>query len=292
MILLNKLNSSYSARFFPILLAVALFVQIIMSALLSEFVSSTAYWIINMLYMLCLLACGYVYCISCRIDIASSMKLHDKPKLLDTIWLCAVVFVLVNGMTPVNDWFVSIIQGLGGNAGGIDSSYVYSNIVLALVVLCVVAPVVEEAIFRGIIGSGMLASCSELTAIVIGGLAFALFHMNMSQLLHQIITGCVLMLFLSRSGSLWVVIIGHVFNNGIVVLLDNLVYSSGWYTTNGTWVCIVGLVLASILVVGYIAYTNNRRGNNTNYIGIASTDKLLLVATFGVQLFILVVGAL
>ncbi len=263
-----------------------------LALLLSQYTSTTAYWLVNVVYMACLLACGYLYCNRCRIDIVGSAHISTKPRLLDSVWLCVIVFLLVNGMTPVNDWFVSIIESWGGYAGGIDSSYVYDNILLAILVLCLVAPVVEELLFRGVIGSGLLSGNREYIAILLGGTIFALFHMNMAQLLHQFITGCILMTFLSRTGSIWVVIVGHIFNNGIVVLLDYYVYSSGWYTTNAVWVSIVGLVGAGILLALYVWHTNNRRTTLDEVTSMSVADKTILAVSLAVSALILVLGAI
>ncbi len=292
MILLNKLNGSHGAQFYTLLLCVALVVQIILSVLLSQYTSTTAYWLVNIVYMACLLACGYLYCNRCHIDIVGSLHISTKPKLLDSIWLCVIIFLLVNGMTPINDWFVSIIGSCGGSAGGVDSSYVYDNILLAILVLCLVAPVVEELLFRGIIGSGLLSNNKEYLAVLLGGAIFALFHMNMAQLLHQFITGCILMIFLSRTGSIWVAIVGHIFNNGIVVLLDYYVYSSGWYSTNAIWVSIVGLASAGILLALYVWHTNSRCTTSAEATSMSVADKTLLAVSLAVSALILILGAI
>ncbi len=279
-----------------VLLVVAIVVQLVLAVLLSSFSSSYAYWIINGTYSLCLLLSGYIYCRCNSIDMLSGVKMNSKPRLIDSLWLCVVVFLLVNGATPINDFFVSVIEGLGGNVGGIDSALVYDNVVLAVLVVCIIAPVVEELLFRGIIGSGLLSGGRVVLAIVLGGLIFALFHMSMAQLLHQFITGCVLMIFVWRSGSIWVAIVGHVFNNVLVLVLDYYVYSTGWYTDNAVWVAIVGMLLAGVAVIGYLLYTRNRVASSvqkgSDAVGIAVTDRAILLLAMSLSLLMLVVGVL
>lgn len=290
---LNKqLNTRHSIYFYSVLLLTALVVQILLALLLSSNSSSTAYWIVNGAYSLCLLVCGYIYCRVNGIDMLPQLRLAYAPKVVDVLWLCGVVFLLVNGATPINDWIVDIVASWGGTSGGIDSALVYDNIVLAVIVVCVIAPAVEELIFRGIIGNGLLSSGRVILAIIIGGLIFALFHMSLSQLLHQFVTGCVLMIFLWRSGSIWVPIIGHVFNNIIVLVLDYYVYSTGWYDSNGVWVAIVGVTMAIALVTAYILYTRTRHSYNKIECTTTATDKVIFGTAMAVSLLILVVGAI
>jgi membrane protease YdiL (CAAX protease family) len=111
----------------------------------------------------------------------------------------------------------------------------------------VVAPFVEEIVFRGFLFNALRTSfrsdnglrffrnvgLGDLGASLVSGLVFGLFHMNFMQfpalnwaaLPIYTVTGMVLAESYRRSGSLWVPILVHAFNNLTVMALTYLVLS-------------------------------------------------------------------
>lgn len=273
----------------------ALFVQFLLAMLVPDYASSTEYWIVNGVYSIALLASGYIYCKCAQVSIVSAVRINRPVKIADTLILLGVIFCLVNGMTPVNDIIMQWLDNIGINIGGVDADMIYGNIYMAVLVLCIIAPVVEELLFRGIIAGGMVNSWRLAPALVVSAIVFALFHMNMAQVVHQMIMGMILALFMYRSGSIWVPIIGHIFNNALVLLLDYHVYSTGWYTDNALWVAIGGIGTAIVGVVLYcIAVPSNSvlqvdQKQSLNSRPVADIAILAVVMTVSIVM-LLVVG--
>jgi len=106
-----------------------------------------------------------------------------------------------------------------------------------MAVLAVIAPFFEEVIFRGFVygsirsalhkrlpapGSnnyGSKAFTAEFVACFASALLFGLVHMNLAGLPLYVVTGMVFAEAYRRSGSLYVPIIGHFINNGLLMLL-------------------------------------------------------------------------
>ena len=106
-----------------------------------------------------------------------------------------------------------------------------------MIALAVFAPVFEEIIFRGFLFGMIRASLHrrlpaagspsydrkvllfDLTACFSSALIFAAMHMNLAGLPLYVVTGMVLAEAYRRSGSLYVPIIGHFLNNGIIMLV-------------------------------------------------------------------------
>lgn len=89
----------------------------------------------------------------------------------------------------------------------------------AFLKVAVVAPVVEELIFRGLILHGFRKNYSGFTAVVMSALLFALFHLNPWQFPATFLLGLLLGWIMLRTNSIILAIIGHSINN-ILVLMD------------------------------------------------------------------------
>ncbi len=92
---------------------------------------------------------------------------------------------------------------------------------ISFVVLCVVAPFLEEMLFRGIFLRSFLRRYPESYAIALSALLFGAMHMN----LYQFVTGLVMGIFLgwiyARTRSLWPCIAIHAWNNFLAFVFSS-----------------------------------------------------------------------
>ncbi len=99
----------------------------------------------------------------------------------------------------------------------------YSHfLALAIVVVCVVAPVAEETIFRGFVYGWLHRVSPALIAVPASALLFALVHGVVLLLLPLFAVGCVLALFYQGSRSIWPGVVVHALFNlpGIISILN------------------------------------------------------------------------
>jgi membrane protease YdiL (CAAX protease family) len=80
------------------------------------------------------------------------------------------------------------------------------------------APVIEELIFRGVIMHGLMRNYSKFTAVFVSALMFALFHLNPWQFPATFILGLVLGILMLRTRNIYLCILGHAINNGLVLI--------------------------------------------------------------------------
>ncbi len=88
----------------------------------------------------------------------------------------------------------------------------------ALVKVVVIAPIVEELIFRGIIMYGFMRNYPKFIAIFFSALLFALFHLNPWQFPATFILGLLLGWVMVRTKNIILSIIIHALNNLLVLL--------------------------------------------------------------------------
>ena len=110
---------------------------------------------------------------------------------------------------PPPTWFMELFSRL------FDSDLGVWGGILRIVVI---APVVEELIFRGVIMSGFSRIYHPFFAIFFSALLFALFHLNPWQFPAAFTLGIILGWIRLRTGSVLACIAGHAIHNGLVFL--------------------------------------------------------------------------
>lgn len=88
----------------------------------------------------------------------------------------------------------------------------------AFMKVAVVAPIVEELIFRGLILQGFRRNYNAFTSVVMSALLFALFHLNPWQFPATFILGLLLGWIMLRTNNILLAILGHSINNFLVLL--------------------------------------------------------------------------
>lgn len=127
----------------------------------------------------------------------------------------------VEKLLPPPSWFMELFNRL------FESDY---GIWVGILRVVVLAPVVEELIFRGVIFSGFQRIYPAFWAIFLSALLFALFHLNPWQLGPTFLLGLLLGYIRLRTGSLLVAIFTHALHNGLIFLS---VYWSQWDLNQG-----------------------------------------------------------
>jgi membrane protease YdiL (CAAX protease family) len=114
----------------------------------------------------------------------------------------------VDKVLPAPTWFWELFERiLNNNYGFWGAAY---KVVL-------VAPIVEETLFRGIIMYGLMRNYKSWYAILLSGILFSLFHLNPWQMTYTFFLGLLLGWLMVRTKSLPLTILVHSINNLIVL---------------------------------------------------------------------------
>lgn len=123
-----------------------------------------------------------------------------------------------------------------------------SNGVHSIIIACLVAPVLEEMLFRGLVLRSFLQQYSRKLAFLASALLFGMAHMNIYQFLCASLLGLVCAWLYDKTRSLWPGIALHAGSNGVAL------YAYRWTAARGisgnwhpsTALCITALVSTSI----------------------------------------------
>ncbi len=139
-------------------------------------------------------------------------------------WLIAAGMTvgLLFGFSQINNAFTDLLKKIGYSKPDMTLPNSEWWQYLIWVVLAAVLPAFfEESIFRGYFAEGLKGQSVAFTVLV-GGLAFSIFHQNPQQTPYQFICGAAYFLLAIRCGSLWPCVAMHFANNFIILTFDFL----------------------------------------------------------------------
>lgn len=167
--------------------------------------------------------------------------------------LWGFVLVLITGIViePVlnlfPESFLDLLNQMGANGGW------------SVLMLAILAPVMEEVLFRGILLESVREKYSSGRAIVMSALMFGVIHVIPQQVVNAFVIGLILGFIYVRTDSLWPVIIIHALNNAMAYVI--MQWSDGANITvrslieNDTIYAVVyGMSLAVFIVSGYMVW--------------------------------------
>ncbi len=118
-----------------------------------------------------------------------------------------LVYVLMDRLTFLPDWTKGIFdQSQSGWMG--------------ILCIAIFGPLVEELLFRGAITKILLQQYKPLSAILLSGLIFGIFHLNPAQVVVAIPIGFLLAWLYYRTGSILPGLLIHILNNGMCVYFN------------------------------------------------------------------------
>ena len=163
------------------------------------------------------------------------------------------ITVYVDKLLPPPGWFMELFSRLFESDHGVWFG------IMRVVIL---APIVEELIFRGVIFSGFQRIYTSSLAIFFSALLFALFHLNPWQLGPTFLLGLLLGFVRLRTGSLLAAIFTHALHNGMIFL--SVYYQD--FSANLVWLQfgsvqnhVINLLLLGGGVVGIYFVTAKKR---------------------------------
>lgn len=207
-------------------------------------------------------------------------ELGFRPAVKDGFYLFAIVLLLfsfplegwlgmINKNLPLPHWMVQMEADQDKQIVRILSGHRPVDLLVNLLVVAVIPGIVEEACFRGALQRVLIQICkSPWAGIILTGLWFSASHLEFEGFLPRAMLGILLGAAYWYSGSLWTVILAHVFFNGIQVA------AASWYPdmlTENPSIPWYWALLSLVLVVGLLAYMRKR--STISYAQIYKTGR-------------------
>ena len=189
---------------------------------------------------------------------------------ISTFWL--MLYWLAVNIPEAADFFAT--GELFATGEFTEYAGLYNVAVVALVVL--VAPVVEEFIFRGLLLTRWSLRWGTTSGILVSSLVFALLHTDP---VGAFAFGVVMSLLYIRTRTLLVPMVAHSLNNLLAVVLSALALTAEAEESasliddleSGLTVAIVGAIVTLPLVIWYVIRNWPRRGETAPYLAAGTT---------------------
>jgi membrane protease YdiL (CAAX protease family) len=138
--------------------------------------------------------------------------------------LCVPILLMIPAMTLAMSAIFSMLEWLFPQSRWEEAMFerMMSNELAAVVTVCVLAPFLEEMLFRGIILRSFLQQYGRQRAFVYSAALFGLAHLNIYQFTIAFLGGILLAWLYERTRSLWPCILLHGAYNSLVTW--------GWYS--------------------------------------------------------------
>ncbi len=162
----------------------------------------------------------------------------------------------LNGLLPIPDFFTDLQQSQYEMIERFLSEQ--DSVLPALFNIAVVPAICEEILFRGYLQRSFERSFKMSTAILVSGVLFGLYHVQLQNLMPLATLGVLLALLTWMSGSLWPAIVAHFINNaGAVITLryfpESMVSEMGTAQAPPIWLLLCSAVLTAGII--YLLFT-------------------------------------
>ena len=104
-----------------------------------------------------------------------------------------------------------------------EKIFLQTKLADTVIATCILAPLLEELLCRGMIQRGIARTHSPRTAILWSAFIFALIHLNPWQAIPAFVLGLLFGWVYYRTGCLWLTIFLHCLNNSLSTLLSRLI---------------------------------------------------------------------
>jgi len=143
------------------------------------------------------------------------------------LWLAPIAVLIVS--FAVDEGLLRLVREVGGsevlptvNAVIAGIATTPGRVVLAILVVGVLAPLVEELVFRGLLYGYVEGRFGAIAALIVSSLAFAAAHVEPIHVALVLPIGVLLGWTRLHTGSLWPAIAAHIANNTVAVLASYL----------------------------------------------------------------------
>lgn len=172
-----------------------------------------------LLFQIAFLAVPVVYYAGIRKRRPILMSPICKPKPHTAFGALIAVLCILGFILPAQ-YFTVLLDKIGYNfSSGVDLGTA-GKFVFGFIVMVMVAPCVEELIFRGFLLSGLNKRFNKYVSAALCALAFMLMHMNPEQTVYQFCLGFICALAVTESGNLIISVIIHAVSNFIAMVID------------------------------------------------------------------------
>ncbi len=221
-------------------------------------------------------------------NVSEYLRINRFPALVSAILTVVLIYAMlpvIHGLASLNEamrlpdflhglenWMKQSENAASQLTEAFLSTTTFGGLLLNLFMVGVLAAIGEEILFRGILIRIFRGWFKNIhLAVVVSAILFSAFHLQFYGFLPRLVLGLLFGYLFIWSGSLWLPIIAHFFNNASAVVVYYLVNTGYLQTnadefgaTNSTPVLLISILISAILIVFvYFAERQRKNGHQT-----------------------------
>ncbi|WP_169314486.1 CPBP family intramembrane glutamic endopeptidase [Halobacteroides halobius] len=207
-----------------------------------------------------------------RKDKLKELVLNNKEQI--NIKLLAILTVVAVSLDLFSSKIMSMIMSLSSTpVSKLENMVKLMQGGLGLLIGALIAPVIEEIVFRGIIVDGIITRYSQKTAIVVSAVLFSIYHFNIFQLLSSFVVGLLLGYIYLETRSVVVCIVTHFIYDLIPLVMNQTQPFRSGVPKIEKMDYIIVVVSRLVLVSGIKLLHNYFQYNSVAFIGGSNGQK-------------------
>lgn len=169
-------------------------------------------------------------------EITNNFKIRKLDYLIGSLLIVSYILITYG-------WFDYILFSIPTGEMFESAMEYFDSLPMSILLIesCVIAPIFEETLYRGILLKGLINKYNSKKAIVYSALIFGIVHLNMPQGINAFLLGLIIGTVFYYTRSIYICMIMHFANN----LLVNFVY----YPTTEIW---TNILFISLPLIGII----------------------------------------
>lgn len=185
-----------------------------------------------------------------RLIVEAYIKKFDRSKVIPIIlsgFLFALFVSTVISLLPIPESLLeSYLQSTEGMVSG--------SLIIMLISIVIIAPIVEEIIFRGLILSRLNKVMNTTVALIVSSLIFAILHGHILWVTYAFVLGVLFGIIAIITGSTLPTIIFHMSFNLAGLFVGSIPFPE-WSTVI---VCFVSFIISTILIYNVVKKTSKK----------------------------------
>lgn len=189
---------------------------------------------------ICIFPMLYFYNKSPKRQARTKNKIKDALLIILTAICLNIAFNNIISLTPLKEWSASY--------GDVEASIYSATLFWQVLSAGIIAPILEEVVFRGILFGNYRASLGAWPSIIISAVIFGLMHYNLVQFVYAFLLGVFFAYLMEKTGELWTCILAHITAN-LFSLFATKIGITPWMFSDVAICLITGIVALVVAVV-------------------------------------------
>jgi uncharacterized protein len=168
-------------------------------------------------------------------------------KIIILFFICISAMYITNILSGALTIAIAYLKGDTQLYNPVAEAMMNGNFIISLIYASIIAPITEELIFRKLL-LDKLRRFGDVPAILMTGIAFGLFHMNLSQMFYAAVLGFIFAYITIKTNTIRYSILLHILVNFLGTGVSQLSTMDNWMIKMAVGQWVIASIIAGIIL--------------------------------------------